>query len=64
VVTLGMWLAPASNANGVTQLLVQLPVEAPVITAVEAVVQVTEGSGPECTLTTHAIFPSQLAPRT
>ena len=41
VVTLGMWLAPATEANGVTQLLVQLPVEAPVTTAVEAVVQVT-----------------------
>ena len=40
VVTLGMWLAPTTAANGVTQLLVQLPVEAPVTTAVEAVVQV------------------------
>ena len=46
VVTLGMWLAPATKANGVTQLLVQLPVEAPATTAVEAVVQVNAGPGP------------------
>lgn len=40
VVTLGLYLAPATKANGVTQLLAALPVQAPVTTAVEAVVQV------------------------
>ena len=40
VVTLGLYLAPETKANGVTQLLAALPVQAPVTTAVQAVVQV------------------------
>ncbi len=46
--TLGLYLAPQTAANGVTQLLAAVPVQAPVTTAVEAVVQVTIWSDMGC----------------
>ncbi len=59
VVTLGLYLAPPTAANGVTQLLAAVPVQAPVTTAVEAVVQVmTLSSLTRAVVSTRALPPA------